>query len=165
LAAALLIHTPSAAQQEFTIYAAAADDLHIAAEMRGIMAAEMGNDWDTDHPGWRQRFAEYFSNKQKRGDSQTFFARVGDEVIGMATVSLVDEYHAYVRGRLSGRVNSVYVARQHRRKGIGRALMHAALEWLRGKGCAVARLNASEEGVALYESMGFQKRREYELFF
>lgn len=85
-----------------------------------------------------------------------------DEIVGMVFVSLLDDYHGYVRDAKSGRVNSVYVVPSYRRKGIARALMLAAMDWLKEKNCVVIRLHSSEEGVPLYESMGFKPRREME---
>lgn len=138
-----------------------AELVHTAA-LRAAMATEMGHDWDEDHPGWRERFMEYFGDKQKSGQAQLFHAHADGKVIGIAIVSLVDDYHSHARGKQSGRINCVYVVPEYRRRGIARAVMHETLEWLRSKGCVVARLNSSEEGAKLYESIGFVPRREME---
>ena len=127
------------------------------------MATEMGNDWDHDHPGWSDRFVEYLLHKQETGVAQVFYAKSGSEIVGMATVSLIDDYHAYSRGKRAGRVNAVYVSAPFRRRGVARALMLAAMDWLRGKGCIAVRLHSSEGAVSFYESMGFSPRREMEL--
>lgn len=152
-------------QETIEISPAKASELHIAAKLRGDMALEMGDDWDGAYPGWRSRFVEYFTNKQHTNTGQFFLARAGCEVIGITAVSLVEDYHSYVLGRKGGRVNSVYVAPEYRRRGIARMMLHFALAWLRAQGCSVARLNASEEGEALYESLGFKRRREMECSF
>ena len=65
-----------------------AGDLKFAAEMRAAMAVEMGDDWDPKHPGWRERYVEYFAARQKDQQSQVLMARQGSEFVGMATVSL-----------------------------------------------------------------------------
>ena len=47
----------------------------------------------------------------------------------------------------------------HRRKGIGRALMQAAIEWARASGhrrLQLAAVTANRPAVALFESLGFQ---------
>jgi GNAT superfamily N-acetyltransferase len=150
--------------QSFEIIHADSKSLHIAAALRSQMAVEMGHPWDdSEFPGWQERFAEYFADRQERGESQTFYARVGEEVVGIALSSLTDDYHAYTRGRQSGRINAVYVLPAYRRRGVAKALMKACLDWLRKKGCASARLNSSEQGLPLYEAMGFKPRREMEL--
>ena len=55
----------------------------------------------------------------------------------------------------------LYVAPQHRRQGLGRALMEAAMEEARAKGATYMDLGTSENDVAarsLYESLGFSNR-------
>ncbi len=146
------------------IVPATSEDLTMAAELRMVMAMEMGNDWDKDHPGWQQRFAEYLGQKQEGGMAQVFYAHLQDEIVGMLTVSLVDDYHAYVRDKKAGRINAVYVKPGSRRRGIARAMMHSAMDWLRVKNCVEVRLHSSEDGQPFYESLGFRPRREMELF-
>lgn len=48
------------------------------------------------------------------------------------------------------------VAAHERRRGIGRALTHAALQLGRAQGCALATLNATPEGELLYRAVGFR---------
>jgi GNAT superfamily N-acetyltransferase len=56
----------------------------------------------------------------------------------------------------------VYVVPEHRRRGIGRALLNAALEWGRGEGCDEAELDVlvANPARALYEGAGF---RDFEM--
>ena len=148
-------------ENSIEIIAAASGELGTAAELRRVMAVEMGDDWD-GYPGWPARFVEYLRRRQEAGDLQVFFARSGEEIIGMATVSLIDDYHAYTRGKLAGRVNAVYVLPAYRRRGVALASTSAAMNWLREKGCIAVRLHSSENAVSFYESLGFKSRREME---
>jgi ribosomal protein S18 acetylase RimI-like enzyme len=50
---------------------------------------------------------------------------------------------------------NVYVEPAHRRFGLARALMDAMLAWARERGLARVVLHASDDGRALYESLGF----------
>jgi ribosomal protein S18 acetylase RimI-like enzyme len=154
-----------AIEQNFVIASASQEQMRAAADLRQAMAFEGGEDWDANHPGWRDRYAEYFARKQAEYKGQLFVALNGEQVIAMAAVTLPEDYHAFVRGRISGRVNSVYVVPAFRRRGIARALMQAGMSWLKAQGCAVVRLNSSEEGLSLYRSLGFQPRRELEFHF
>jgi len=51
---------------------------------------------------------------------------------------------------------NVYTEPEHRRQGLARALMEAMLGWCRDQGFRAVTLDASEDGRALYESMGFR---------
>jgi ribosomal protein S18 acetylase RimI-like enzyme len=59
-----------------------------------------------------------------------------------------------------GEVNSLGVLSSHRRRGIGRALMAAAQEWLRARGASVVVLDTylrSPESVPFYDSIGYER--------
>lgn len=141
----------------------AAADLGQAADLRGQMAIEHGKNWDADHPGWKNRFVEYFARRMETGISQCFAAYDDGRMVAHAFVSLTEDYHKHVRGVQAGRINAVYVHPDYRRRGIGRKLMDECLSWLKQQGCAVARLNSSDQGRPLYESIGFKTRNEMEL--
>ena len=51
---------------------------------------------------------------------------------------------------------NVYTEPAHRRQGLARALMEAMLGWCRDEGFRAVTLDASEDGRALYESLGFR---------
>ncbi len=55
---------------------------------------------------------------------------------------------------------NVYVEPDYRRRGIARRLMQAIIEWCRARGDASVFLHASDEGRALYTSMGFEPSNE-----
>jgi GNAT superfamily N-acetyltransferase len=48
----------------------------------------------------------------------------------------------------------------HRRRGLGRMLMNAILEWCRGAGMKSVYLHASDAGRPLYENLGFTPTNE-----
>jgi len=51
---------------------------------------------------------------------------------------------------------NVYTEPAHRRQGLARALMEEMLRWCREQGFRAVTLDASDDGRALYESMGFR---------
>jgi GNAT superfamily N-acetyltransferase len=55
---------------------------------------------------------------------------------------------------------NVYVEREHRRRGIARALMEAMIAWCRENEFAHVALHASDEGRPLYEQLGFKPTTE-----
>lgn len=138
-------------------------EIGVAAELRAMMAREMDGDWDAEHPGWRDGFVQFFHDKQAAGDAQLFYAERDGETVGMAAFSVLDEYRAKAFGAPRGWVNSVYVIPSLRRRGIAKELMVAGLDWMRRRGCVMARLRTSNEGQPLYEMLGFVAGREMEL--
>jgi GNAT superfamily N-acetyltransferase len=145
-----------------TIRRALPEEFGIAAGLRARMAEEDGRDWDEESPGWRERYAEFFARKQRSGDAQIFFAQRDGQVVGMAAFSVLDEYRAAAFGKPRGWINSVFVVREQRRRGIARELMLAGLDWMRRRGCVMARLRTSDDGELLYEQLGFVRGREME---
>jgi GNAT superfamily N-acetyltransferase len=53
-------------------------------------------------------------------------------------------------------VYNVYTEPDHRRRGLARRLMDAIHTWCRDTGVASIALNASRDGLPLYESLGYQ---------
>ena len=51
---------------------------------------------------------------------------------------------------------NVYTEPAHRRQGLARALMEVMLGWCRDEGFRAVTLDASDDGRALYESLGFR---------
>ena len=61
----------------------------------------------------------------------------------------------YLSDRLAF-VYNVYVDPDHRRRGVARRIMNAIHAWCRQSNIASVALNASRDGQALYESMGYR---------
>jgi ribosomal protein S18 acetylase RimI-like enzyme len=64
-------------------------------------------------------------------------------------------------GALDAHLEELYVVPERRGRGLGRALLEAAMEYARGRGAAHIDLGTSEDDVAaraLYESGGFTNR-------
>jgi GNAT superfamily N-acetyltransferase len=140
------------------------DEFALAAALRQEMAKEMGDDFDARSPEWRTKFANYFSEKQRAGNAQLVIAFDGEEAIGCAVVSVLDDYRRFALSTSSAFVNAVYVKPAHRRRGIARRLMEMVLAWARERGCVRVRLRSSDQGQALYEAIGFKAGREMELY-
>ena len=78
------------------------------------------------------------------------------EVLGVCEASVVAP-HAVFEPRAVLHIHAVYVLPQHRGRGIGRALLEAALAWGRARGCEEADLNVLADNPAriLYERLSF----------
>jgi GNAT superfamily N-acetyltransferase len=95
---------------------------------------------------WNQTAADW-SRLIRLAPQGCYAARSGGRVVG--TVTTV----AY--GRALGWVGMMVVARDARRRGIGRALMEEALRHLRSASIATIKLDATPAGRPLYESLDF----------
>lgn len=62
--------------------------------------------------------------------------------------------------RREGYLAHMYVRPEARRRGVGSALMRAALDFLRDERIVRLRLHATEEGRALYARFGFQAKTD-----
>lgn len=139
------------------------DEYLAAAEMRQQMSVEHDGSFDARSAGWRARYCAYFAGKQGAGKGQLFLAFDGERAIGMAIISLLENYRTEIFNVRFAYVNSVYVYPEYRRQGIARRLMQMAMEWARELGCTQVRLRASSEGRPLYESLGFHATSEMQL--
>jgi GNAT superfamily N-acetyltransferase len=81
---------------------------------------------------------------------------VDPAAIGLAEGSVINPAPVFDLGRVL-HIHALYVDRDHRRLGVGRALLEALLDWGRGQGCVEAELNVLVGSTArpLYEGSGF----------
>lgn len=95
------------------------------------------------------------------GDRQEFAAFViDDQELGVVACSAgLCDHHAPGPGNLSGvrgHVFNMSTAPGHRGRGYARACLEALLAWFRDETQAsLINLNASRDGIALYQSLGF----------
>jgi GNAT superfamily N-acetyltransferase len=143
--------------------AAHVEEYTAAARLRQDMAIEMGGNFDAAASDWRERFGAYFAAKQAADTAQLFLAYDGDQAVGCAVISILDEYRRSAFGTLSAYVNAVYVRPAYRRRGVAKRLMMLAISWAIDHKCVRIRLRTSEEGRGLYENLGFRAGREMEL--
>ena len=130
----------------------AAVDLYVAVAEEGTgIAAEA----PVDRPGRRQRF----ESSIRREDAQFFVAEADGRLVGTLGIE-VQRYGVAELGMM--------VAGDMRGRGVGSALMHAALAWARNAGAHKISLQVwphNEAALALYRKFGFQEeglfRRHY----
>src|SRR4029077_14689100 len=84
--------------------------------------------------------------------TELLFAEVDGRLAGMARCGLAAD------DSTKGQVFSMWVDPEFRRRGVGRALVLAALDWLNDRGALIAELGVNEnnvEAIALYAGLGF----------
>jgi GNAT superfamily N-acetyltransferase len=82
-----------------------------------------------------------------------------EQLIAMVTAQLVI---STAEGAPSAWIEDMVVAKSHRRGGVGRALLEAALDWAKSKGATRAQLLVDLENapaLAYYERLGWQATR------
>jgi GNAT superfamily N-acetyltransferase len=62
-----------------------------------------------------------------------------------------------------GFISSMFTEPNHRRKGLGKKLLQAAVDYARSQGITHITLHASEKGKSLYQSLGFRETNEMRL--
>lgn len=138
------------------------EEFGAAAALRAEMANEMNAGWDRVNPRWRDDFMRYFSGRQAAGTSCLYLALDGERPVGMAAVSIHDDYRRHVLGQTVAYINAVYVQPPYRRRGIASQLVERAVAWAREHGCTRVRLRSSDAGRSVYERLGFRTGREME---
>lgn len=140
------------------------DEFELAARHYVGMRRELGWSDEELDADFVALFTATYAESAASGDSRYFVAEIEGEVIGSAVaLRRRPMSERYLKSKPSGYLANVYVAPAHRRHGAARALTSAAIGWLASIGCSVVRLQASETGRPLYESMGFVSTGEMEL--
>ncbi len=95
------------------------------------------------------------------GDQTTLLAKDGGRVVGCASVSYVTVMPTYDHptGKRAHLMN-VYTSKEYRRQGIARKMVLALIDEAKGRGCTEMSLDATDEGVPLYRSLGFAENRD-----
>ena len=139
-------------------------ELRLVAQHYLGMRRELGwPDGELD-PEFASLFAATYDESATTGDSRYIVAEIDSRIVGSAVAMrrrTVSE--RYLKSLPTGYIANVYVDPAFRRRGAARSLTAAAIDWLRSIGCEVVRLQASQYGRPLYESMGFEPTGEMEL--
>jgi GNAT superfamily N-acetyltransferase len=105
--------------------------------------------------------ADRLSRILRRDDQQLFVAALDGRAVGWVHVLCAE----YVDAEAFVVIGGLVVDRNHRRLGIGRALMDRAEGWARERGCSVVRLTSSATRSAahrFYEDLGYTNiKRQY----
>jgi len=110
-----------------------------------------------DQPALERAFRSWLSETMPSGTYRAWLVEsdAGDIVAGGGITLLPwPPGPHYLGGRLAF-VYNVYTRPAHRRQGIGRLVMDTIHAWCRDAGVLVVALNASADGLSLYESMGY----------
>ncbi len=125
-----------------------------AEDLAQVISLERGA---VEAPHWSE--AEYAAIVRSRGEAEgavrrcLFVAESGEEMVGFAVGKVI-----LLATESVGELESVAVDETARRRGVGRALCEAVVDWSRGQGAAEIELEVragSEGAIALYAGLGF----------
>ncbi|MBR0555611.1 GNAT family N-acetyltransferase [Ciceribacter sp. L1K23] len=119
-------------------------------------------------PDVREAIAEFLENGRTQTALTSFIADVDGNAAGSLSCYVgFPVFPAVIRSekRLPGYIWSVFVDDAFRGRGIAKALVKTAVEHLRGAGCTLVILHASDAGEPVYRSVGFEMAREMRLKF
>jgi GNAT superfamily N-acetyltransferase len=140
----------------YAIRRATADDAALLAEHRARVWREVG-DWDEESmaaqvPIW----TAWLHDAVENGTYVAFIAEEnGDAIASGAVLIQVAIPRPRAQSDREGRVQSVYVTRDARRRGIARALMDRVIAYARASALIRLTLHPSDEARPLYAALGF----------
>jgi len=141
---------------DFTIRQATAGDAVALVRLERDVGAEPEG-WLISTSEWRGAGDErrYLRSLRRSRDAAVFVAEAEDEIVGRLSVGR-DPHPASAHVADLG----LMVAKGHRRRGIGRALLEQAVEWARGVGVSKLELHVfphNEPAIRLYDAFGFRR--------
>jgi len=149
-------------EQKVKIRTAKPSDLATLVRHRRMMWFELGRRDETALDLMAAAADEYFGAAVADGSYRGFLAEDGSGAVVGGGGIVVSPWPGVLGQRQPQRVMilNMYVEREHRRKGVARALMETMIRWCRENEFAYVGLHASESGRGLYEKLGFQPTDE-----
>ena len=147
------------------IRAATVADVPLLLRQRRMMFWAMGRRDEAALDLMNKAASQYFATALANGSYRGFLAANGTgEVIGGGGI-VISPWPGILGQRQPQRamILNVYVEREHRRRGVARALMEAMIAWCRENDFVNVGLHASDEGRRMYEQLGFKPTNEMRL--
>lgn len=153
------------AMEEYIIRLASAADAGEIARQRARMFQDMGLNSPEETELLREASVPWLAERMEAGDYVGWLVERQGGVVGGGGILLRESgpVPGCLRVGRAGHIVNVYVEPGHRRRGLARRVMETILEWCLREGIDHVTLSASDEGRALYESLGFRTTREMKL--
>ena len=131
---------------------------------RQAMFVDMGDEPGPNLDAVGERYLPWLTKRMESGEFRAWVIEYSGEAIACTGLWFKDSQPGprNLVGRV-GYIINVYTRPEHRRRGLARMLVDAAVAASRAEGLTVAELHASDEGRPLYESMGFRATNEMRL--
>lgn len=138
-------------------------DIPRLVELRALMVASMGDDFDAV-PGMRDAAAAWFARRLAAPEAfAAFVVEVADAGVVACAIGTIEDHAPSPRSPsgLRGEIANVCTFEAFRGRGFARACVEALLSWFRDETEAtLVRLAATEDGASLYRSLGFAPPRD-----
>jgi len=151
-----------ALNDDIAIRAATPADLRHVLHHRRAMFEEMGYKDRAALEAMEKNAEPFFAARLVDGSYLGWLAvtRAGRVVAGGGVGILAWPAHPRDAKPFRATIFNVYTEPEYRLRGIARRLMEVMIDWCREAGFGVVNLHASDEGLPLYLSMGFEPTRE-----
>ncbi len=122
------------------------------------MFLDMGLVDDADAEKLIAASAPWFTDVMERGLYRAWVVERNGRIVGGGGVHLseIGPLPGSFRVGRNAHIANVYTYAEHRKRGVGRALLNEILRWCRESGIDQVTLTASNDGRALYLSLGFE---------
>ena len=143
---------------KFIIQRATQNDTELLAKHRLSMWRDILPEMEMPVVGTEERTLEWIREKMCSGKLVGFVARTKEgQVAGGCCVWIREQPPLPMTPFLEvPYLMSLYTEREFRRRGVARVVAETAIAWCRERGYDRVNLDASEEGRALYENLGFK---------
>jgi GNAT superfamily N-acetyltransferase len=139
-------------------------DIEVVMHHRRSMFADMGSGDREALDGMEATSRPLFARALVDGSYRGWLAEEAGRVVAGGGI-IVLPYHSSPRDPRPRRawIVNMYTERSHRRRGLARRLMEEMVRWCRARRMTAVYLHASDEGRALYESLGCTPTNEMSL--
>jgi GNAT superfamily N-acetyltransferase len=149
----------------YLVKLATIEDLASIVGHRAAMFAEIRGCTKEAIESMSAAFEKWVVPRLKSGEYLTWFALDDVEQIAAGAALWVQDWPPYIMPDGSPEnkrayLLNVFTDHGHRRKGLSRKLVKAAIEWCEAHGISMITLHASPMGRPLYESLGFNTTHE-----
>ena len=149
----------------YTLRAATPADTDVLAYQRRAMFVATGLLAPDDAPELESAVRRYLARAMAEGTFFGWVVEADGAVVAGGGIQLrtLMPRPGYVRGEPEALVVSMWTEPEHRRRGLGRRVVVAMLDWCRTREIRRLTLHASTDGRPLYEGFGFAPTNEMRL--
>ncbi|MFE7578655.1 GNAT family N-acetyltransferase [Streptomyces sp. NPDC057521] len=105
---------------------------------------------------WRDQLADHLRVRLGGHRLAAFVVDGPDDGLAACAIGVVHQgLPGPDHGGVFGQIQTVVTEERFRRRGYGRAVTDALIDWLTGRGCTLLNLTTSDAGKTLYASLGF----------